>query len=186
MHSKHFLLTTLILLAIIHFARPSSSWHECWRRCGPTDAIAVLTGTNGEFGTVRFHQSKCDKNLVMNVSISGLSPGLHGFHVHAKGDLTGGCDTLLAHYNPLNRTHGAPSDTRRHAGDFGNVRADPNGEVNEIISDRIASLCGDFSIIGRGIVIHKGVDDLGRGNSSLSLTTGNSGPRAACGIIGRA
>lgn len=185
MHGKHFQFSTYLLLPIIiiiHLAMSSSA-------CGPIEAVAVLTGANGETGTVRFHQSKCDKNVVvMNVTISGLSGGLHGFHVHEKGDLSGGCDTLLAHYNPLNKTHGAPSDTlyRRHVGDFGNVHADQGGIVNEIISDRIASLCGDFSIIGRGIVVHKGADDLGRGNSSLSLTTGNSGPRAACGIIGRA
>lgn len=186
MHGKHFAVPTILLTIVHSVISSSSSWQECWRRCGPTDAVAVLTGANGEAGTVRFHQSQCDKHLVMNVTLYGLSPGLHGFHVHEKGDLTGGCDTLLAHYNPLNKTHGAPYDRNRHAGDFGNVRADQIGIVNEIISDRIASLCGDFSIIGRGIVVHKGVDDLGRGNSSLSLTTGNSGPRAACGIIGRA
>lgn len=181
---KTHILTLFIKVLLLNSVKSSSSWRNCWKRQGPKEAVAVLTGSNGESGIIRFHQSNCARNLEMNVSISGLSPGLHGFHVHEKGDLTKGCDSLLAHYNPLNKTHGAPQDSKRHAGDFGNVRADQNGIVNEIISDRIASLCGDFSIIGRGIVVHKGEDDLGRGNSPLSLTTGNSGPRAACGVIG--
>jgi Cu-Zn family superoxide dismutase len=36
----------------------------------------------------------------------------------------------------------------------------------------------------RGIVIHADKDDLGLGGSPLSNTTGNSGDRLACGIIG--
>lgn len=36
----------------------------------------------------------------------------------------------------------------------------------------------------RGIVLHSGEDDLGLGNSPLSNTTGNSGERSACGVIG--
>lgn len=34
--------------------------------------------------------------------ISGLSPGKHGFHVHAKGDLSGGCLSAGGHLNPYN------------------------------------------------------------------------------------
>lgn len=36
----------------------------------------------------------------------------------------------------------------------------------------------------RGIVVHAGEDDLGLGDSPLSKTTGNSGDRVACGVIG--
>lgn len=40
--------------------------------------------------------------------ISGLSPGLHGFHVHVYGDSTNGCVTAGPHLNPFNKTHGGP------------------------------------------------------------------------------
>jgi superoxide dismutase, Cu-Zn family len=46
------------------------------------------------------------------------------------------------------------------------------------------SLFGDDSIVGRSCVIHKNEDDLGKGGHADSLTTGNSGPRVACGVIG--
>jgi len=35
-------------------------------------------------------------------------------------------------------------------------------------------------------VVHANPDDLGRGDHNLSKTTGNSGPRLACGVIGLA
>ena len=39
---------------------------------------------------------------------------------------------------------------------------------------------GDFSIIGKSIVVHEGVDDLGRGCTEESRKTGSAGPRVAC------
>lgn len=33
-------------------------------------------------------------------SIMGLEPGQHGLHVHEKGDLSKGCMSSGAHYNP--------------------------------------------------------------------------------------
>lgn len=33
--------------------------------------------------------------------ITGLSPGLHGFHVHEKGNLGDNCNAAGAHYNPF-------------------------------------------------------------------------------------
>ena len=46
-------------------------------------------------------------------TISGLGPGLHGFHVHAKGDLRNGCKAAGGHFNPFASNHGAP-DTQVH------------------------------------------------------------------------
>lgn len=39
-------------------------------------------------------------------------------------------------------------------------------------------------MIGRSIVVHANVDDLGRTNHPDSKTTGNAGSRLACGVIG--
>ncbi|VDM34662.1 unnamed protein product [Toxocara canis] len=54
---------------------------------------------------------------------------MHGFHVHAVGDIGNSCNAALGHYNPLGRTHGGPGQpfpTIRHVGDLGNVQASVN------------------------------------------------------------
>jgi Cu-Zn family superoxide dismutase len=116
--------------------------------------------------------------------VTGLAPGKHGFHVHQFGDYTGGCTSTGAHFNPFGKNHGAPEDAERHIGDLGNVEAGPDGKVSVNITDKVISLTGPNSIIGRAIVVHADVDDLGKGGHELSLTTGNAGGRLACGVIG--
>ena len=113
----------------------------------------------------------------------GLREGLHGFHVHEKGDTRDGCTSAGAHYNPTNMHHGGKNDDERHVGDLGNILANDQGEAHVDIVDSIISLTGPHGILGRSVVVHADVDDLGKGNHKLSLTTGNSGGRLACGIV---
>ncbi|KAH7571699.1 hypothetical protein JRO89_XS04G0121100 [Xanthoceras sorbifolium] len=96
-------------------------------------------------------------------NISGLKPGLHGFHIHALGDTTNGCNSTGPHFNPLKKNHGAPSDNERHAGDLGNIVAGPDGVAVVSISDRQIPLSGQHSILGRAVVVHADPDDLGKG-----------------------
>ncbi|XP_076396600.1 uncharacterized protein LOC100876247 [Megachile rotundata] len=124
-----------------------------------------------------------DDAVEITGTVYGLTPGLHGFHVHEKGDLREGCTSTGPHFNPTNLTHGAPSSTVRHVGDLGNIQANAQGEASVNIKDSIISLSGPNNVLGRAIVVHSGEDDLGRGSSPLSATTGNSGDRWACGII---
>lgn len=44
-------------------------------------------------------------------------------------------------------------------------------------------LYGDYSVIGRGCMVHALEDDLGFGGNTGSLSTGNAGSRVACGTI---
>ncbi|KAM0948573.1 putative superoxide dismutase [Dioscorea sansibarensis] len=146
-------------------------------------AVAVLGGEEGVNGTVFFIQEG-DGPTTVNGRISGLKPGLHGFHVHALGDTTNGCMSTGPHYNPSGKDHGAPEDEIRHAGDLGNVIAGDDGSASFTIFDSKIPLSGPNSIIGRAVVVHADPDDLGRGGHELSKTTGNAGARVACGIIG--
>ena len=41
-------------------------------------------------------------------------------------------------------------------------------------------------LVGRSVIIHADKDDLGLGDEADSLTTGHSGARIACAVIGRA
>ncbi|KAF8766784.1 Extracellular superoxide dismutase [Cu-Zn] like protein [Argiope bruennichi] len=107
----------------------------------------------------------------------------HGFHVHASGDLSNGCQSTGSHYNPKNANHGGPNALVRHVGDLGNIECDDHGVANIVFSDDVASLKGPYSIVGKAIVIHALPDDLGLGGNEESLKTGNAGTRLACCVI---
>uniref|UniRef100_G9M4K4 Superoxide dismutase [Cu-Zn] n=1 Tax=Pogonatum inflexum TaxID=185755 RepID=G9M4K4_9BRYO len=146
-------------------------------------AVAVLKGTSNVEGVVTLLQED-DGPTTVSVKISGLTPGKHGFHLHQFGDTTNGCMSTGPHFNPEGKTHGAPGDIDRHAGDLGNVVAGDNGVVEVELSDSQIPLSGPNSVVGRAFVIHELEDDLGKGGHELSSTTGNAGGRLACGVVG--
>lgn len=113
-----------------------------------------------------------------------MGKGLHGFHIHEFGDNTNGCISAGAHFNPYTKEHGAPDSDVRHVGDLGNIEAGGDGVAKVNITDKVISLEGDRSILGRTLVVHADQDDLGKGGHELSKTTGNAGARVACGVIG--
>jgi superoxide dismutase, Cu-Zn family len=147
-------------------------------------AIAVFPNK----GKVIFSQISPESRVYIDLDLYNLSPDhLHGFHVHECGDLSEGCQSMCAHFNPYNKLHGGPKDNKfnRHVGDLGNIRTDKNGIAKYRFSDPLISLYpGKCSIIGRGLIIHKDTDDLGLGENEDSLITGNAGKRIACAVIG--
>ncbi|CAI9781477.1 unnamed protein product [Fraxinus pennsylvanica] len=146
-------------------------------------AVAVLKGTSNVEGVVTLTQ-EADGPTTVNVRVTGLTPGKHGFHLHEFGDTTNGCISTGPHFNPNGLTHGAPEDEVRHAGDLGNIVADAKGVAEATIVDSQIPLSGPDSVVGRAFVVHELEDDLGKGGHELSLSTGNAGGRLACGVVG--
>lgn len=60
----------------------------------------LLTGPTGVSGQVNF--TEANGVILIEGVVQGLSEGLHGFHVHALGDLSGGCASTGPHFNPEN------------------------------------------------------------------------------------
>lgn len=149
----------------------------------PTKAVCVLTGEKVK-GTIYFEQETPNSEVKITGEITGLEKGPHGFHVHEFGDNTNGCISAGGHFNPCNKEHGAPEHEVRHVGDLGNVVAGDNGIAKIDITDKMISLSGEHSIIGRTMVVHANPDDYGQGGHELSKVTGNAGGRVACGVIG--
>lgn len=144
-----------------------------------TSAIAVLVpgGESGVTGTVRFTQQR--DGVRVQAEVSGLTPGRHGFHVHEKGDLSKADLTSAGgHFNPTGDPHAAPSASRRHVGDLGNLEAGPDGRARADFVDPKLQLAGRYSIIGRAVIVHEKADDL------RSQPTGDAGGRVAGGVIG--
>ena len=141
------------------------------------EAVSVINTKNIE-GTVIFIQK--EDHVHIQINIKGLSKNhLHGFHIHETGDLREGCTSCCAHYNPHNTEHGGLSGG--HAGDLGNIKTNENGYCKMIINTNKFIV---DEILGRSIIIHADNDDLGLGTFEDSKTTGHSGTRIACALIG--
>lgn len=142
-------------------------------------AVCLVYPTRGNnvTGTVIF--TKIQGGVKVTADLQGLSKGKHGIHIHECGDCTAADGSSAGgHFNPTSKSHGAPMDVNRHAGDMGNIEADETGLAHLEYIDHTLSLDGQNSIIGRSVIIHKNADDL------KSQPSGNAGPRVACGVIG--
>jgi superoxide dismutase, Cu-Zn family len=144
-----------------------------------TKAVAVVhaLGDSKVKGKVTF--TKKNGGVEVLAELSGLAPGEHGFHVHEFGDCSM-ADGVCAggHFNPTGEPHGGPDDKERHAGDFGNIKADQSGNATYKRVDKHITLSGPNSIIGRSVILHADPDDL------KSQPSGNAGARVGCGVIG--
>jgi Cu-Zn family superoxide dismutase len=154
----------------------------CASTSGPS-ATAQLrpTAGNSVTGTVQFAQ-KGDQ-VVVSGEVRGLKPhGEHGFHVHEKGDCSSADGTSAGgHFNPEGKPHGQHSQGAHHAGDLPSLKADANGVASfsfQSSSIRVGS--GPTDVLGKGLIVHRDPDDY------KTQPTGNSGPRLACAVIGKA
>jgi Cu-Zn family superoxide dismutase len=144
-------------------------------------ALCNLDHGDSVQGTILLRQMKKGSGTVIVGRITGLEPGEHGFHIHEFGDLTDGCESAGGHYNPDDVDHGDLENG--HVGDLGNVTANTDGVADFTIIAKRVDLIGERSVVGRAIVVHSQVDDLGKGGDAESLKTGNAGERLACGVI---
>lgn len=123
-------------------------------------------------------------DLEIRLTVTGLTAGEHGVHIHVNGDCGATPPSETAptgtpggkaggHFNPDNKTHG------QHAGDLGNIVVDANGGGTMSITKPALNLqTGDArSVLGRSIVVHANRDD------GMTDPSGNSGGRALCGVI---
>ena len=142
-------------------------------------ATALIYPTKGNTcsGIVRFEHTR--DGLHITASLTGLTPGNHGFHIHEFGNCA--CDDAVCaggHFNPTNMPHAGPTDAYRHVGDLGNIHADESGNAQYDFVDTYTTLNGPSSIVGRSVIIHEKADDL------KSQPTGDAGGRIGCGVIG--
>ena len=146
-------------------------------RTGPM-AMATLQPTSGNSarGTVHF-QELADGSVEVQVDLTGVPPGVHGFHVHDKGDCGDNGNAAGGHFNPMNMPHAGPDAVSHHAGDFGNVTAGENGEVHTKFTTRsITVRDSSTSVINHAVILHANADDL------ATQPTGNAGGRISCGV----
>jgi Cu-Zn family superoxide dismutase len=122
----------------------------------------------------------------VNVHVEGLTPGLHGIHIHSVAACSPTFAAAGGHYNPLARQHGLLNDAGAHAGDLPNliVNADGIGHL-DATTDRVTLTNGPTTLfdttagaVGSSFIIHANEDD-----QVTDATNGGSGGRIACGAI---
>ncbi len=128
----------------------------------------------------------------LQVKITDLPAGKHGFHIHTAGDLRGeGCQGACSHFHKGREArHGGPPlhgtglpERERHTGDLGNIFLGDKGEPFEFTYS-LPNVKPE-ELWGRTLIVHADPDDLGLGEHEDSGTTGHSGARIGCAIFGR-
>lgn len=155
------------------------SMHDS-KQSSVTSAVAVIYPTEGNnvYGHVTFTQATT--GVRVNADIRGLEPNsTHAIHVHEYGDITLSDGTSAGgHYNPAGHDHALPATDTRHAGDFGNLQADSQGNATLSLTARNITINSEWHpVLGRAVIIHAKADDGGQ-------PTGNAGARIGFGVIG--
>ena len=143
-----------------------------------TRAVAVIHPTKGNKvkGTIWFEAA--DKGLTVKTEITGLPAGKHAYHVHLYGDCTGpDAKTAGTHFHFTGPSENPPADIKIITGDLGELEGKGGKATAEATIDD-ASLQGEFSILGRAVVIHE------KGNDPTKPPMGDAGGRLGCGVIG--
>lgn len=172
MSFRHVLLVTLLLSSAAALAAERT---VTLRLAGPEGEGAVL-------GTVRIAETPY--GLAFYPALSGLPPGLHGFHVHEKpscapAEQNGAVVPALAaggHLDPAgSKKHGEPWGDG-HLGDLPPLYVATDGSASAPVLGPRLKLA---DVLNRALMIHAGGDN----HADHPAPLGGGGPRVACGVI---
>jgi len=145
--------------------------------------IAEAKGTGAAVGSVRIVETRY--GLVFYPTLTGLPPGVHGFHVHenpscAPGERDGAAVAALAaggHLDPQGtKRHGEPWGDG-HLGDLPPLYVTADGNANTpVLAPRLKLA----DVQRRSLMVHAGGDN----HSDHPAPLGGGGARVACGVIG--
>jgi superoxide dismutase, Cu-Zn family len=154
-------------------------------------AVAALSDANGQKVGVAVFKER-HREVEVSAAVWRLPPGFHGFHVHTTGRCVPPFTSAGGHFNPAGVGHGD------HPGDLPSllVNRDGTGEL-EFETDRFA-LSDLLDDDGSALMVHAGRDNFANiparyhshvtdtfGPDAETLATGDSGARAACGVVER-
>ena len=149
------------------------------------DAVADLINTSGE-AVGKAHFYKGSNGVVMRLSVSGVAPGIHGMHFHAKGtceDPDEGFKATGGHIMPLGKPHGYMHPDGPHAGNLPNLIVGESGRATvELYSGLVTLDEGAAALLdedGSTLIIHANEDD------HVTQPIGGAGGRVVCGVVKR-
>lgn len=140
------------------------------------------SGIGASLGTVKIEETQY--GVVLTPALAGLEPGVHGFHIHEKGNCgpeqkDGKPVPALAaggHYDPDNsKVHGLPWGNG-HKGDLPALVVDAKGNASvPVLAPRLKLA----ELKGKALMIHAGGDN----HADHPQPLGGGGARMACAVI---
>jgi Cu-Zn family superoxide dismutase len=143
-------------------------------------ARAILEAPNGHaMGQVILTQT--ESGVLISAEVLGLTPGAHGFHIHAVGACAPDFTAAGSHFAPSGKPHGFHGDGP-HAGDLPNLHATEDGSARADYFTAAVTLDSgpDHSLFdedGSAFIVHADPDDY--------RDVASAGARIACGVIER-
>lgn len=141
-----------------------------------------LLGKDGNTAVGRVVAVNTPFGVALYPNLKGLTPGMHGFHVHQNPDC-GMTDDGLGmkaggHWDPEKKgVHSFPWDKNGHKGDLPGLFVAADGTaVTPVLAPKLKSV---NDLKGHSLMIHVGGDNYHDHPAKL----GGGGARMACGII---
>ncbi len=166
------IISTMLMFATTGYAREGATYR----------ATAVMKDAKGNTVGMASFTEEANGPVHINVNVRDLKPGLHGIHIHNKGNCIGPSFTSAGeHHNPLGKEHGLNNPKGPHAGDLPNLKVGKDGTGHmSVTTNRVTLSPGPntlFTANGTSLIIHADPDD------QITNPAGNSGARIVCGII---
>jgi Cu-Zn family superoxide dismutase len=168
----------LHFLALFIMLGSGNAFAEMKVRMHTVDAKGVVAS----IGQVSITESKY--GLVFSPSLKGLSPGLHGFHLHQNpscepkqqdGKMVA-AQAAGGHYDPADSKRHGPPWGDGHLGDLPPLFVSAKGNADHSV---LAPRLKMADLAGRSLMVHAGGDNYADHPEPL----GGGGARVACGII---
>ena len=145
-----------------------------------TAKAAFRTADGKDAGSAELVQTTA--GVLVKLSVKGLPPGEHAFHIHAVGKCEAPFTTAGGHFNPGGKKHGMMAADGPHAGDMPNLHIPADGAlVVEVLNPAVTLEKGKpnslFGPDGTALVVHAGKDDY------KTDPTGDAGGRIACAVV---
>ena len=165
-------------LALLGCSSGSGAYVPSGVGAGATAALASPEGA--DMGSVALTQGP--GGVLLSAAVSGLSPGEHGFHIHAVGACSPDFSAAGDHYSPDGAGHGLLHSVAAHAGDLPNIHAGADGMARADYFTSAVTLDDGaahslFDSDGSAIIVHEKPDSYGQDPGA--------GARVACGVIAR-
>ncbi len=149
----------------------------CRDLVSPGDSVVVEiaeTASGMSIGTVLVEET--DQGTRFTPNLTNLSPGAHGFHVHANPSCEMGGKDAGGHFDPQNTGRHEGPEGNGHLGDLPVLLVNSSGaSTAPVVAPRVK--LGDLD--GRALMIHAGGDNF----SDLPAPLGGGGARVACGVV---